>query len=171
MGDIARQAGVSVQTLYTQFGSKSGLLRATIEEVSRDAGLDDSFTGVWSQPTGELMLRSMVAATVGFWHRAWPFVEFTLRARRVHPVLGDVVAELDASRRGHLVDLCSLIAAAGHLRPDFDAVRAADVAFALTTPTVYEELVVVRGWAVDMAIDNITDAVLGALLTVGPKPR
>lgn len=161
--EIAARAGVSVQTLYTHFGSKSGLLSATIADVSRDVGLETGFEGVWTSPDGETALRTMVRGTFTFWHRAWPYVEFTLRGRRADQMIGEQVVMLDESRHGHLIELCDALAATGRLRPGLDARQAADIAFALTTPTVYEELVPVRGWSLDRAVAVVSEAVLASI--------
>ena len=164
VGEIAARAGVSVQTLYTHFGSKSGLLMASVTDVEREAGLEAGFERVWSSPTAETALREMVAGTFRFWHRAWPYVEFTVRARRTDPVVREQVGRLDASRHAHLVSLCGQLQGGGRLRSDLSPERAADLAFALTTPTVYEELVVLRGWSLPNAMGEVAESVLGALL-------
>src|SRR5438477_5871023 len=64
---IARHAGVAVQTIYDQFGSKGGLLIALINDLQRTAGLFTAFRNVFASPHGEAAMRRMIATTVGFW--------------------------------------------------------------------------------------------------------
>jgi len=168
---IAAAAKVSVQTVYAHFGSKRGLLFATIDEVQRDAGLYEAFGLVWSSPDGESALRRMVDATIRLWDGAWPFVEWSLRAAREDPETAASVRQADTGRHLHLWQITKRLSQEGRLRRGSSPERAADVAFALTTPTTYEELVKTRGWSVDAAVDAIGDTVVAAILEPGTKVR
>lgn len=159
---IAAEAGVSVQTIYTHFGSKGRLLMAVVDEVQRDAGLYAGFERVWASADGETALRRMVEATFALWHRAWPFVEFTVRARRSDPVVRDQLRFIDSMRHAHLRSIVDRIAEEGRLPGDRTAAEATDLAFALTTPTVYEDLVAVRGWSAEAATATVADLVVVA---------
>ncbi|MEP7106292.1 MAG: TetR/AcrR family transcriptional regulator [Chloroflexota bacterium] len=162
--EIARHAGVAVQTIYDHFGSKGGLLVAVVQDVQRSAGLVEAIEGVFRSPDGESALQKMIAATLSLWHRAWPYIEFILRSRRVDPVVGRENAVLDTLRHAHLWAICRQIQDEGRLRSRRSAVWGADQVFALTTATVYEELVVRRGWSLNAATDSITKAAMAAVL-------
>jgi AcrR family transcriptional regulator len=153
--EVARRADVSVQTIYSHFGSKRGLILAAIDDMQREIGLYDDLQEVFASPHGEAALRRMIAATFRLWDRGWPLVSFTLRARRTDRDLGAQLAEVDAMRRLHLWVICRRLDAEGRLRNPGGAELAADIAFALTTPTVYEELVQLRGWQVGRAAESI----------------
>jgi len=174
--EIAREAGVSVQTLYTHFGSKRGLLLAVIDSQQRDAGLYSGFDRVWASPDGETALRLMVHATFELWDGAWPFVEFLLRARRNDREVGDQLRAVDTMRKSHLWIICRRLAVEGRISSGRAPEWAADVAFALSTPTVYEELVRVAGWDVTAAADAAAGAVVAVVIdprtrpTVDPPP-
>ena len=86
--EIARQAGVSVPTLYSHFGSKGGLLSALVDQISGEAGLYAGFERVWACEDGESALRTMLGTTLAFWHDAWIFIQFGLRVRRTDAELG-----------------------------------------------------------------------------------
>jgi AcrR family transcriptional regulator len=167
---IAAAADVSVQTLYAHFGSKRALLLATIDEVQRDAGLYAAFDGVWSSPDGETALRRMVDATVKLWDGAWPFVEWLLREARSDAETAASLRHADTGRHLHLWQIAIRLDAERRLRIGSSPERAADVAFALTTPTGYEELVRQRGWPVDAAADALADAVVAAVIEPGTRP-
>jgi AcrR family transcriptional regulator len=161
---IAAEAGVSVQTLYTQFGSKRGLLLAVIDTVQREAGLYADFDRVWQSPDGETALRRMLDATFRVWDGAWPFVAFSERARRTDREIGTYLREVDGYRRSNLVSITERLATEGRLRAGIDATAAADVAFAMTVPAVYEELVQVRGMALRRASTLVIDAACAAVI-------
>jgi AcrR family transcriptional regulator len=167
---IAAAAKVSVQTVYAHFGSKRGLLLAAIDEVQRDVGLYAAFAVVWSSPDGETALRRMVDATVRLWDGAWPFVEWFLRSARDDAETAVSLREADAGRHLHLWQIMKRLADEGRLKGGTSPERAADIAFALTTPTSYEELVRVRSWVVEAAVEALADALVTAIVEPRSRP-
>lgn len=155
---IAAAAGVSVQTLYTHFGSKRGLLVAVIDTAQRDVGLYVDFERIWQSPDGETALRRMLEATFRLWDRAWPLVAFTERARRTDDEIERYGREIDGYRLSNLRSITNQLAREGRLRPGIDAEQAADLAFAQSMPSVFQQLVLVRGWPVERATSVIIDA-------------
>ncbi|HUQ78057.1 MAG TPA: TetR/AcrR family transcriptional regulator [Patescibacteria group bacterium] len=164
---IASAAGVSVQTLYTHFGSKRGLLLALIDTAQRNAGLYVDFDHVWQSADGETALRRMLDATFRLWEGAWPLVEFSERARRADPEIGRVLREVDGYRTADLRAITERLASEERLRNTFDRLDAAEFAFALSTPSVYSELVVVRAWSRQRATEVVTNAIVRALVDEG----
>ncbi len=130
----------------------------------REIGLYDEFEAVFGSPHGEAALRRMLHATFKLWDRGWPLVAFTLRTRRIDKDLGAQLAEVDTMRRTHLWVICRRLDAEGRLRTPGAGAPAADLAFALSTPTVFEELVHVRGWPADQAADTIAGIVVAAIV-------
>ena len=161
---IAAEAGVSVQTLYTHFGSKRGLLLAVIDGLQSDVGAYADFDAVWSSRDGETALRRMLGATIGLWDRGWQLIAVIERMRRTDEEIGRYLREVDGYRRSNLRSITDRLAAEGRLRQPLDAGAAADLAFALSLPAVYEELVVVRGWtpefATAVAVESAVDAII-----------
>lgn len=164
---IARHAGVAIQTVYDQFGSKGGLLIAVVNDVQRSYGLFGAFRAVFDSPNGEVAMRRMIEATVSFWDHAWPFVESLLRSRRTDPLVGREMAFIDRLRHAHYWAITTRLEDEGRIRIGETAVSAADQAFAFTNPAVYEELVVFRGATLASAIETTTRAVLGTILEPG----
>ncbi len=171
MRQIAEHAGVAVQTIYDQFGSKGGLLVAVVNDLQQSAGLFSAFRLVFAAPDGEEAMRRMIGATITFWDRIWPYVEFLLRTRRVDPVVGAEMGFVDRLRRAHFWAIARRLEDEGRLRAGRAADWAADQAFALTTPTVFEEIVPRGGGTVETAIETATIAVLGVILEPGMASR
>ena len=166
---IARYAGVAVQTIYDQFGSKGGLLIAVVDDVQRSAGLFEAFGCVFRSPDGETAMRRMIDATVSFWGRAWPYLDFLLRSRRIDPIVAREMDFIDRLRNAHYWAIAKRLEEEGRLREGLGADEAADQAFALTTPTVYEELAVRSGASAASAVDTVTRAVLAVILEPGAE--
>lgn len=154
---IAAAAGVAVQTLYTHFGSRRGLLMAVIDSTQRDVGLYVDFERIWQSPDGETALRRMLDATFRLWDRAWTLVAFAERARRVDGEIERYVREVDGYRLANLRSITDQLALEGRLRRGIDAEQAADLAFVASMPSVYQQLVLVRGWPVERAAIVIAD--------------
>jgi AcrR family transcriptional regulator len=167
---IARRAGVSAPTLYSHFGSKGGLLSALIRQAESEAGLFAGFNKVWECRDGEAALRTMLDATLRFWQEAWPSIEFSLRVRRTDAELAARIGRIDDSRLGHLVVICKRLRDEGRLRPGATPTRAARLAFALTTPYVYEALVVQNRLPAGAARRMTVDAAAGAVIDAN-SPR
>lgn len=165
--EIARQAGVAVQSIYDHFGSKGGLLMAVLDEVQRSTGLYEAFANVFRSLDGETALRRMIDATFTVWHQGWPFIEFMLRNRRVDPVVEREVAVRDINRHAHLWAICQRLQDEHRLRSRHSATWAADQVLVLTSPTVYEDLVVRRGWSLGAATDSIARAAMAAIVIPG----
>jgi AcrR family transcriptional regulator len=168
---IAKHARVAIQTIYDQFGSKGRLLIAVVNDVQQSEGLYAAFQQVFDSPDGETAMRRMIDATMSFWDRAWPYLAFLLRSRRIDPVVGREMDFVDRLRHAHFWAITKRLEDERRLRPGETADGAADQAFALTTPTVYEELVVRWGASPTSAVETATRAVLGAILEPGSLPR
>src|SRR6266550_2836738 len=167
---IARRARVSVPTLYSHFESKGKLLSAVVGDISREAGLYAGFDRVWRCEDGESALRTMLVTTFRFWHRAWGMVEFGLRVRRTDSELGERFDRLDESRLGHLVVICRRLAEEDRLNARTPPAKAARSAFALTTPYVYESLVIHGGLGISAATRIAVGAALGAVIRADSHP-
>ena len=72
--------------------------------------------------------------------------------------------EVDAYRRSNLLTITERLAQEHRLRAGLDPASAAELAFALSLPSVYEELVVIRGWTLEAATEDIAGAAVAALV-------
>ena len=167
--DIARAAGVTVQTVYTHFGSKGALVMAVFAQSSKTHGLFDGLARVWRKENGQAALNEIVSVTLAFWHRAWPVIGFATTERRIDLEFGAQVRRLDESRLADLAAICERLVAEGRLRRGLSALSAASLVFALTAPAVYEELVVTGRLAYPAAARLLKETVTRAL--VDPKAR
>jgi AcrR family transcriptional regulator len=161
---------VSVQTLYTHFGSKGGLLAAVFDEEMAEPRHHIGFGRAWKSRHGEAALRSMLEATLTFWQRAWPMIEFALRVRRTDTELGARIEAFDERRLETLLVICRRIDDEGRLRRNLSAARAARFAFGLSTPYVYEALIVQNGLPITVARGLAVEAVMAVVIEPGSRP-
>ena len=147
---IAEEAAVAVQTLYTTFGSKQGLLLALVDTVREQAG---------SQELGERMEHTDDPREL---------VRLAARIRRqVMELGGDIVATFREGAAGDpevraayevgqgrtregVGRLCTRLEAIGALRPGLTHKLAVDQVVAMFSAEIYEELTGPHsGWAPD----------------------
>jgi AcrR family transcriptional regulator len=145
---IAQEAGVAVQTLYSAFGSKQGLLLALVDTVREQSG---------AQELGEQIDRSDDPLEV---------VRLAARIRRqILERCGDIVATFREGAAGDpevaaayeegqrrtregIARVCSRLEALGALRPGPARKYAVDEVAAMCSAEIYEELTGHRsGWS------------------------
>jgi AcrR family transcriptional regulator len=66
MEDVARQAGITRQTIYNLFGSKTGLIEAVFDDLARAGGME-GMAAAMQQHDPETRLSAMVMTFARFW--------------------------------------------------------------------------------------------------------
>lgn len=143
---VAAAAGFSRQTVYEQFGSKPGLLRAMVARSEEVAGLPDRLSSVRSAGDGLAMLRAMLDAVVAVEPLVYPFSRLIYAARLDDAVAAELWTWRLESRRAGLRAVMERLGREGRLRTGVSVDDATDVAWATASPHHYEYLVVERNW-------------------------
>jgi len=162
---VARAAGVTRQTVYDQFGSKSGLLGAMIARSEEQAGLPLRLQNVMSQVDGLLMLRAMLDAIAAVEPLVYPYSRLIYAARLDDPVAADMWNARMTSRRAGMGVVFARLASDGRLRNGIGPEEAAEIAWALTSPPQYEFLVIERDWSIDRYRAHLEATIVARLLT------
>lgn len=140
MADLARGAGVAVQTLYLSFGSKAAVLEAALETVAQDHP-----SGWPGELDGPAVLAQHVGATCAAVERRHP-LDAVLRAAAADPEPADLLAtERRTALAGHSRVIDELAEKSG-FTDALSLQRATDVMAALLSPETYALLVVAQGW-------------------------
>lgn len=161
---VAEAAGVSRQTVYDRFGSKSGLLTAMITRQEELARLPEHLQQVRAATDGMGMLRAFLDAVVAVEPSIYPYSRIVHAARLDDPVAADLWEWRMSSRHAGLRMVFERLAAEGRLRPGLRSDEATDIAWALTAPHQYEYLVVGRGWSVERYRDHLQRSITQLLL-------
>ena len=145
--DVAREAGVSVPTVYSVYGNKSGLTLALADaaDLSADAPqMIAELEAAAGDPARQLA--AMTAYDRRLFERAGDVIALVRDAGRTEPELAAVYR--DGRRRGDGTRVQVFSSwPAGTLRRDVDAPSAVDIYAALCNIDVYATLTVERGWA------------------------
>ena len=169
MEAIAARAGVSAQTVYNQFGTKSELLAAVLDRaIAGDASPVAVIERPWfvvgdAEPAADAIARFAAAGTA-ILARVAPLYDVIRSAS----ALPEVRRLLDDNRRRRRADqrhLVGALAATGQLRPDLDADHAADVVYGLVNEDVYLLLTADCGWSRKRFATWLAETLLDQLVT------
>ncbi|MFI7633264.1 TetR/AcrR family transcriptional regulator [Nonomuraea sp. NPDC049400] len=147
--DVAREAGVSVPTVYSVYGNKAGLTRALADAA--DLSADPSQQLAELEAAAQDPARQL-AAMAGFdrrlYERAGDVITLLREAGRSEPELAAVYR--DGRRRADETRMAVFSSwPAGVLREGLDVAAAADIYAGLCSIDVYATLTAERGWPPD----------------------
>ncbi|WP_433663343.1 TetR/AcrR family transcriptional regulator [Nocardia sp. CA-128927] len=144
--DVAREAGVSVPTVYAAYGNKNGLTWALVDAADLSADVARLLAELEAAPEPPRQLAAMAAYDRRLFERAGEVLVLLREAGRTEPELAQ--AYRDARARAD--DAHSQVLSAwppGTLRGDLDLPTALDIYAAICNIDVYTELTLERGWS------------------------
>lgn len=162
---IAREAGISVQTVYNVIGGKTTLFHAVYDVTL--AGDDEpipmmarpEIRAVLQAPSGAEALRRYASVGAAIGRRVAPLVRTAL----AHPDLHEFVALIEGQRAiGTSTVAMSLDER--DIRGDLTQQDAATLLWALTGPEIADRLVVQRGWTWERYEAWLGQAMIDAVL-------
>ena len=162
--EFATGAGVSRQTVYLHFGSKSGLLVALVEWVDQSEGLAELFDPVWSSTNGTEALARAIAATAVYEPRIHRLAMVLATVRRTDPAADAAWQDRMSGRRSAFRQIVNRIRRDGMLAPGWNVDDAVDLIWAVTAPWTYDALVVERGWPSSRWVRHTRDLLFSALI-------
>jgi AcrR family transcriptional regulator len=137
---IAEEAGVALQTLYTTFGSKQGLLLALVDTVREQTGGRETWDRIDRSDDAVEIVGLAASIRRRILERCGDIV-ITFREGAAGDA--EVAAAYDEGRRRSregIAHACDRLEALGALRPGLSRERAVDQAAALFAAEIYEEL-------------------------------
>jgi AcrR family transcriptional regulator len=164
IAEIAAAADVAVQTIYTAFGSKRGLLIALLDLIDEESGVDENAAAVFAADDPRDMLAYAVRLTRRLNERSGDIVWALYNAAASEP---DARAALDEGLGRHrdgFEQFARKLHGSGGLRDGLSAARAAAIMTTMTANPVYRQLHEDFGWSWDeierWIVDSLTDLVL-----------
>jgi AcrR family transcriptional regulator len=161
MAEVAAQAGVSRQAVYLHFADRTVLLTALVRHV--DEGRAAKIAAIAKAPSARAAVAAMVELQAGDNPGLWPVTRIFDGLRH-----GDAAVEaVWQERQGDWLGTCRAIAerfqGEGALAPQLSLDAAADLLWTLTSPRLWEEVVVGRGWSAERYRRHVTYLAVGAL--------
>jgi len=163
MAEVAAQAGVSRQAVYLHFADRTALLTALMRHVDEGRGLAANVAAIAKAPSARAAVAAMVALGASDNPGLWPVVRIFDGLRH-----GDAVVEaVWQDRQSDWLGTCRTIAqrfqGEGALAPHLSLDAAAELLWTLTSPRLWEELVIGRGWSAERYRRHVTYLAVGAL--------
>jgi AcrR family transcriptional regulator len=157
---LAREGGVTRQTVHNLFGTKGGVIEALFDQLASSGGME-RMPLVMQQTDARQMLDGFVQIFIGFWKKD------RLLLRRIHgiaaidPEFGAAVGARNQRRKGAAARVVGLLGQSGARRDTEQRVHAL---FALTSFEFYDALVEACGDE-DLAARSLRAIVENAVLT------
>jgi len=160
---VAKAAGVSTQSVYAIFGSKTGLLDAVID-VAR---FGDRYRQLVAQALGaeDPLQRLRFAAAIArqIYDSEQGMIELMGGAGVVSPDLANKMKHREMDRRTAQSPVIDRLEETGRLKPGLNREKAADILWALTGRDLYRLLVQIQGWPADQYQEWLADSLIAAL--------
>lgn len=168
--DIAEAAGVSRQAIYLHFGSRSGLMVATVQHIDETAGFAERTQPVRDE---EDSLKAL-DLFVDFWAEYVPTVYGLAKQLLVLRETDEGAAaawqdRMDGLRNGACRYLVERLEGDGRLDSEWRLETAVDVLWTIISVQTWESLVVDRGWSKEQYAAKLKQMIRRAL--VAPQSR
>lgn len=145
--DVAREAGVSVPTVYAAYQNKTGLVRALVDAADLSADLPKMLDELEASGP-EAQLAAMAAYDRRLFERSGDLIALVREAGRAEPELATCYHQARRQADQTRVQVFGSWPP-GTLRPGLDTPTAVDVYAALCNIDGYTTLTIERGWPPD----------------------
>jgi AcrR family transcriptional regulator len=163
MADVAAAAGVSRQSVYLHFRSRANLFVAVVRHMDAEADIRRRCEQALAVDDPVEALRAFLLVWLRYAEQIHPTATALLASHRDNPdaaaAWNDRMAELRAGFRA----AARRLAGAGRLRAGLDAAKAGDLAWAMASMPVFDQLTVDCRWTAGTARRHLVTAVTSAL--------
>ena len=161
--NLAERAGVSIQTIYDNFGSKAGVVKRFADLVDEEAGFGELVPQIVQAEDPREALRLAARLRRRVRERCGDLIRI-LRSAAGDPDVAAAWAEGMSRRYAGQQMLTRRLEQAGRLRPGLTAQAAADIMAALSTEDLSNVLIDDRGWSFDEFETWLADTLIQLLL-------
>jgi len=168
IAELADEAGVAVQTIYTSIGSKRGAVVALVDAIDEEAGIPALAPRMAQATQPSEMVATLVQLTRQIQERCGDIIQALASAATVESELAPTLEEGFRRHRAGSERMAGRLAELGALRADVPEQRAAGVIDLLTSHETYMKLTRGCGWSFDECEEWI-NATLSTLLLRGTE--
>ncbi len=162
---IAEEAGVAVQTVYTSVGSKSALVLALANLIADEADLPTSTSALLEETDPARLIARFVHLTRQLNERCGDLIQILLSAELAEPDAAVAVAEERRRLDDGAGHAAKRLAALGALPASTTPERTAAVLSAMTSPGTWRQLTREAGWTFDETEEFLAEALTKLVLT------
>ncbi len=170
VAEIARAAGISRQSVYLHFGSRSGLLIALVRRADERFEIKERLFDSFRTPDPHRRLRAAIEVWLDFLPRIALVARDLIRLRTTDPDAAAAWDDRMADLRAWLSQLLASIERDGALADGWSVQEAADYLWAAMSMQVWSLLVDDCSWTQNRAGTALVRALQAALLTPPALP-
>ncbi len=163
LDEIAKEAGVALQTVYAVCGSKKGLMAAILENFVEENHYDSLRDEVPLVKDGRERCRAMADFMSHLLESNAPAYQIIRGLGVLSPKLGSVEYETENMLYDKEMLFIRSLQEDGYLKDGISAEEACDIAFALSAPGFFRRLCGLRGWTREQFAD-LTFRILSSLI-------
>lgn len=164
LAGVAREAGLSRQSVYLIFGSRAGLLTEMTRHKDRTSGISRRFVRALQAPSAADALERTVATWFDYIPDIYPIALALSGAAASDPEAAAAWKDRTALIRGTFLSVCRRLEREGALADGWTADRAADFIYAQAHFSTWHHLVKERGWTPADAARRVTSVLAAGLL-------
>jgi AcrR family transcriptional regulator len=168
MATIAREVGVSVDTIYKAFGGKAGLVRALFERGLKGRGPVSAYERSDAMRERETdprtIMREWGRLTTEVASVVTPIRLLMRSAAVTDPEVAALLSDSDDERLERMRHHARFLKRRGYLRTGVTMAEATDVLWTCSSIEIYELLVLQRGWSLPRFAAFIAEFMIAALL-------
>jgi AcrR family transcriptional regulator len=164
MPDIARSAGVALDTVYATVGTKAELFKLLVEtslsgrEEAVAADERDYVRAIREEPNAARKLEIYANALADIQPRLAPLFQALQTAAPLDADLSALWQDISTRRAANMRLLAKNLTATGCVRPELTEAVVADVLWSMNSPEFYLLLVAQRGWSAGQFGSWLADA-------------
>lgn len=163
LAEVASEAGVSRQAVYLHFGSRAGLLVALVRSIDDEAGIRAKLEEALRTRDPLEAFRRFIREWLRFALEIQPIASTLFATRRRDEAAAEAWNDRASDLRAGFRSATSRLHEADHLREGLSANAAADLAWALCSMPVVEQLAIDLEWSNARVIRETTEATIRAV--------
>ncbi|WP_329050460.1 TetR/AcrR family transcriptional regulator [Amycolatopsis sp. NBC_01488] len=170
MPEVARTAGVSVQTVYKAFANKATLLKAVFDVTVAGDDEDvpiagrDFIAAIQAEPDATRKIEMYLDHFAAVAPMVIPVQLLARDAAAADPAAAEVWAQMRQEMLMAMTYFSADLVATGQVKPDLAADDARDILWTYHAPEQYELLCLRRGWTPERYRGFLRDAIVAAVL-------
>lgn len=161
---IAEEAGVALQTIYSSVGSKAALVRALNDLIDEEAGVAELAVGLFEETDPPRLIARGVHLARQLNERCGDLIRVLSSAESAEPDAAAVVAEGQRRHEQAASRYARRLAVLDALRADLTPERAAAVYAMMTSPGSWRQLTQGAGWTFEEAEAWLAESLTQLLL-------
>lgn len=164
IGQVAKAAGVSIQTIYSSVGNKGELIAQLVEQMEVTSGARTAWAEVEASKDPREKLRIGLRVVRTFPEQYGDLLDLLADASSTAPELRGHIEAGQARHRGALAQLVKLIGREHGLKMGMTEARAGAIMAAITNRSVWQDLHEAHGWSYDEIEDWLAETLATLLL-------